>query len=276
MSSSLSLANHNLTLVIGDPVSHSLSPRMHNAAYSATQLPFTMAAARVTRHGLQDAINGVRALGIKGLAVTMPHKIALVELLDNVDPLAQRISAVNTVVNRDGQLLGFNTDWIGIVKPLERLTNLKGKQVAILGAGGAALAAIFGCCEAGASVTVFNRTLDKLADLVNRFQCDTGDLRDLERIAASDIIINTTSVGMGDLRNETPIPASTLSKHQIVFETIYSPHTTRLLHDALQAGATVLRGFDMFLEQGSAQFEIHTSTQAPRATMQEILVQAAT
>jgi shikimate 5-dehydrogenase len=81
---------------------------------------------------------------------------------------------------------------------------------------------------------------------------------------------------MGDLRNETPIPASTLSKHQIVFETIYSPHTTRLLHDALQAGATVLRGFDMFLEQGAAQFEIHTSTQAPRATMQEILVQAAT
>jgi shikimate dehydrogenase len=276
MSSSLSLANHNLTLVIGDPISHSLSPRMHNAAYSAAQLPFTMAAARVTRHGLQDAINGVRALGIKGLAVTMPHKIALLELLDSVDPLAQRIGAVNTVLNRDGQLFGFNTDWIGIVKPLERLTPLKGKQVAILGAGGAALAAIFGCTEAGASVTVFNRTLDKLDSIVERFGCDTGDLRDDERIAASDIIINTTSVGMGELRNETPIPASTLSKHQIVFETIYSPHTTQMLQDALRVGATVLRGFDMFLEQGATQFEIHTSVNAPRDAMREILLQATT
>lgn len=275
MSTSLSPTSHNLTLVIGDPISHSLSPRMHNAAYRAAGLPFSMAAARVTRQGLPDAISGVRALGIKGLAVTMPHKIALLELLDTVDPLAQRIGAVNTVLNRDGLLSGFNTDWVGIVKPLERLTSLKGKQVAILGAGGAALAAIFGCTEAGASVTVFNRTLDKLADLVNRFQCATADLREHERIAASDIIINTTSVGMGELRNETPIPASTLSRQQIVFETIYSPHTTRLLHDALQVGATVLRGFDMFLEQGAAQFEIHTAVQAPRDAMHEILLQAA-
>lgn len=276
MSTSLSPASHNLTLVIGDPISHSLSPRMHNAAYGAANLPFTMAAARVTRQGLADAISGVRALGIKGLAVTMPHKIALSELLDTVDPLAQRIGAVNTVLNRDGQLHGFNTDWIGIVKPLERLTSLKGKKVAILGAGGAALAAIFGCTEAGASVTVFNRTLDKLADLVQRFQCNTGDLLDTERIAASDIIINTTSVGMGELQNETPIPASTLNKHQIVFETIYSPHTTRLLYDALHVGAKTLRGVDMFLEQGAAQFEIHTSAQAPRDTMHEILIQATT
>lgn len=276
MSDTLSPSDQSLTLVIGDPISHSLSPRMHNAAYRAAGLAFTMAAARVTREALPDAINGVRALGIRGLAVTMPHKVALVDLLDQIDPLAQRIGAVNTVLNRDGHLIGYNTDWRGIVNPLERITPLEGKRVAVLGAGGAALAAVFGCSEAKASVTIFNRTLDKLSDLANRFGCDIGDLRDTARIAASEIIINTTSVGMGALCNETPIPASTLNQHQIVFETIYSPHTTRLLHDALQIGATVLRGADMFLEQGAAQFEIHTSVKAPRAEMKEILLQAAT
>ncbi len=264
-------ARTSLCLIIGDPVSHSLSPAMHNAAYAHLGIQFVMGAAHVTPEGLVDAIKGVRALGIRGLAVTMPHKVSIMPLLDAVVPTAQAIGAVNTVVVENGVLTGFNTDWLGILRPLEQRTPLKGKAVALLGAGGAAQAALHACQSQGASVTIFNRTIEKAKTIAERFGCAVLPLTDVMELGAFDIIINTTSVGMDPNRNQSPIPQSAICKHHIVFETIYSPARTQLIQMSEAVGAQTITGLEMFLEQGAAQFQLHTGVKAPRAEMEKIL-----
>ncbi len=269
-------AHSSLCLVIGDPISHSLSPAIHNAGYAALKLPFVMAAAHVTPEKLRDALRGMRAMNIRGLAVTMPHKISIVKLLDALDSTAQEIGAVNTVVNEGGKLVGYNTDWIGIVKPLERLAPLRSKKVLVLGAGGAAQAAVFGCTGRGAQVTICNRTINKARTIARTWKAAVLPIEKSSDLAAFDVIINTTSLGMGALTDESPIPASAICKHHTVFETIYDPFSTRIIRDAEAQGATVLRGVDMFLEQGLAQFELHTGGNNPgvngtREVMEKIL-----
>lgn len=264
-------ARSSLCLIVGDPVSHSLSPAMHNAAYAAARLPFVMAGAHVRAEGLPDAITGMRALGIRGLAVTMPHKVAIMELLDEVDPVAARIGAVNTVVNENGKLTGYNTDWLGILHPLEQRTSLEGKKVALLGAGGAAQAALYACSTKGATVTIFNRSIDKAESIAERFGASVLPLEKTEELSAFDIIINTTSVGMAPDVDASPVPESALAKGQIVFETIYAPITTKLLRISERIGANTIPGLDMFLEQGVAQFHLHTGVKAPREEMEKIL-----
>ena len=264
-------ARSSLCTVIGDPVAHSLSPAMHNAAYAAARLPFVMAGAHVRAEGLPDAIKGMRALGIRGLAVTMPHKVAIMELLDEVDPVAATIGAVNTVVNESGKLTGYNTDWLGILRPLEQRTSLKGKKVALLGAGGAAQAALYACSTEGATVTIFNRSIDKAESIAERFGASVRSLEKTEELSAFDIIINTTSVGMSPDVDASPVPESALAKDQIVFETIYAPITTKLLRISERIGANTIPGLDMFLEQGAAQFHLHTGVKAPREEMEKIL-----
>jgi len=240
---------------------------MHNAAYREQNINFVMGAARVPEGSLADAIAGVRALNVRGLACTMPHKVSICPLLDELDPVASTIGAVNTVVQDNGKLIGFNTDWLGILRPLEATTSLHIKQVAILGAGGAALAAVYVCVSAGATVTIFNRTISNAAPLAQRFDVEVtplGESSDLERF---DVIINTTSVGMSPNTSESPLAEAQLHPHHLVFETIYYPHQTQLLRHATAKGAAILRGLDMFLEQGAAQFELHTGVKAPRETM---------
>jgi shikimate dehydrogenase len=244
---------------------------MHNAAYAALGIPFVMAAGHVKAEDLPDAMRGMSALNMRGLAVTMPHKVSIVKLLDEVDPVAQKIGAVNTVVNKDGRLTGYNTDWLGILRPLERETALDDKSVAILGAGGAAQAAIYACMSAGATVTVFNRSVEKAKTLTAALGPKVLPLNNAHDLSAYDIIINTTSVGMGDARGESPIPGSSIMKHHIVFETIYAPATTKLLHLSQEVGAKTIPGSAMFLEQGIAQFELHTGVKAPKAEMERIL-----
>ncbi len=261
----------SLCLIIGDPVSHSLSPAMHNAAYAALNLPFVMAAARVEASSLREALHGMRALNIRGLAVTMPHKVAILEFLDSVDQTAQTIGAVNTVILTDGKLTGYNTDWLGILRPLERITSLAQKKVAILGAGGAAKAAIYAALRGGASVTVFNRTLSTAEDLASTFACSARSLEDTDDVARNEIIINTTSLGMIGNESTSPLPQGTVQPHHIVFETIYSPASTTLLKDAQLVGSKIIRGSEMFLEQGAAQFELHTGVKAPREVMSQII-----
>lgn len=258
----------SLCLIIGDPVSHSLSPAMHNAAYAALTLPFVMAAAHVRAEDLPQALQGVRALHIRGLAVTMPHKVSVMKLVDEVDETASVIGAVNTVVNSDGKLTGFNTDWLGILKPLQKATTIQGKKVAILGAGGAAQAAIFACQRANASVTLFNRTLETARNLATQFRCVARELNEWRALRDCDIIINTTSLGMAETQNQSPIPPEAILAHHTVFETIYSPSTTTLLKNAQAAGAKIIRGREMFLEQGMAQFELHTGSIPPREVME--------
>lgn len=263
-----------LCLIIGDPVAHSLSPAMHNAAYTALNLPFVMAAARVDPNALSQAIQGMRALQIKGLAVTMPHKVTIRDFIDTIDQTAETIGAINTVVNKNGSLVGYNTDWLGILRPLERATLLEGKKVAILGAGGAAQAAIFASHYARASVTIFNRTIGTAEALAQRFRCSARSLRDAKALRDFDIIINTTSLGMSDTKEQSPIPRESLCPHHTVFETIYAPSLTTLLKDAQVVGAKIIRGSEMFLEQGVAQFELHTGVKAPREVMENIISSA--
>ena len=264
-------AKSSLCLVIGDPISHSLSPAMHNAGYAAARLSFMMAAARVTPDALREAVAGMRAFGIRGLAVTMPHKNAIIPLLDSVDPIAQEIGAVNTVVQEQGQLIGYNTDWLGILKPIERHTTLKRKKVAIIGAGGAAQAAVFAALRGGASATIFNRTTDRGASVAERFGCASKSFDALSEVIDHDIIINTTSVGMTPHEGESPLPLDALRAHHLIFETIYAPETTELLRLGASVGATVIKGKEMFLEQGTAQFELHTGVSAPAEEMGKVL-----
>lgn len=260
-----------LCLVIGDPIAHSLSPKMHNAAYAALELPFLMAAAQVRSADLEASVRSVRALGMRGLAVTMPHKVAILPLLDAVEPLARAVGAVNTVKNDNGVLTGFNTDVTGILAPLERGGSLIGKRVALLGAGGAAQAAAHGCASHGASVTIFNRSPEKARALAASCGGSVSELGASPDLSRFDIIINTTPVGMGAQSGVSPIPASSIEPHHTVFETIYQPCSTQLIKDAALRGAQVIYGLEMFLEQGLAQFEIHTGVKGPRNTMKEAL-----
>jgi len=264
-------AHSSLCLIIGDPVAHSLSPAMHNAAYVAAQLDFVMAGAHVKTEGLADAVRGARAMSIRGLAVTMPHKVAIIPLLDSVDPTAQAIGAVNTVVNDGGSLTGYNTDWLGILRPLKRMSPLQDMRVALLGAGGAAQAALHACTTEGATVTIFNRSVDKATSIGERFGCAVKPIAEASDLSTFDIVINTTSVGMSPDTDNTPIPPSSIQKHHIVFETIYAPVNTKLLRVAESIGARTITGLEMFLEQGMAQFQLHTGVKAPQKEMEKIL-----
>jgi shikimate dehydrogenase len=244
---------------------------MHNAAYAALGLPFLMAAAQVKAAELQQTMRSVRALGIRGLAVTMPHKVEILPMLDAIEPLARAVGAVNSVRNDNGVLTGFNTDVLGIVTPLERSGPLTGKRVALLGAGGAAQAAAHGCASRGAAVTIFNRSPEKARALASACGGTVSELGSSPDLSAFEIIINTTPVGMGAQSGESPIPASSIAPHHTVFETIYHPRTTQLVKDAELRGARVIRGLEMFIEQGLAQFEIHTAVKGARSAMEDAL-----
>lgn len=240
---------------------------MHNAAYRASSLNCVMAAARVSLDTLSDAMRGVRAFGIRGLACTMPLKAALCPLVDRLDPIAEAIGAVNTVTNRDGIVTGYNTDWLGIQRPLEKRVSLSGRRVAILGAGGAAQAAAYACRMKGSAITIFNRTESKAASIAEKCGASYGKLEGGIDLKDFDIVINTTSIGMADLVDSSPLGASQLHRHHVIFETIYKPQQTKLLQLATETGCQLIYGWEMFLEQGAAQFELFTGVPAPRDAM---------
>jgi shikimate dehydrogenase len=197
----------------------------------------------------------------------MPHKNSICELIDRLDPIARTIGAVNTVTNLDGVLTGHNTDWIGIQRPLEKRGSLSTRSVAVLGAGGAAQAAVYACRMKGATVTVFSRDAHKAHALATQHGTSWGTLDASAQLSQFDIIINATPVGMGELADQSPLTISQLHNRQIVFETIYHPRQTKLLSLAKQLGCDIVYGSEMFLEQGAAQFEILTGVQAPRDVM---------
>lgn len=265
-------ARARLCMVIGDPVEHSLSPLLHNSAYQALAIDneFVFVGCQVSSDRLTDLVAAVRTLNVRGVSCTMPHKETILPLLDKVDPVAERIGAANTVVNENGNLTGYNTDWQGIVTPLERLTPLKGKRVAIIGAGGSAKAAVYGLSQAGAKLTIFNRTVSKARELAERFDCAAAPLDDTDGIRAADIICNMTPAGMGDDQT-LPVPAACLRPGQIVFDAVYHPLDTPLLKAAKAAGAQTLPGAEMLLHQALPQFALYTGREAPEAVMRDIL-----
>lgn len=259
-------AKTKVCLVVGYPVDHSLSPAMHNAAYEALGIGngFVYLGAN-TQSSTQSIVAAMRALGIRGYAVTMPHKVNIVLLLDWVDETAQAIGAVNTVVNENGVLKGYNTDWLGAVTSLKRLTGLKGKKVALIGAGGAARAIAFGLTREGAVISaIFNRTRERAVKLAEDMglDCKVKPLEQVEEASSADIIVNATPIGMkGVTEDETPLPKECIKREHIIFDVVYSLEPTRFIREAREQGVQVVTGIDMVLYQAIEQFALHTGRQ---------------
>jgi len=257
--------------VVGDPIAHSLSPAIMNAAFrrenvNAVYLPLH---AKV----LKDLLTCVKEIPIHGLSVTMPYKEAVLPHLDNTDSHTTKIGACNTVVRaQDGKLYGFNTDTAGIVRPLERrLNTLEGARILVLGAGGAARAAVFGLKERGCEVYILNRSLAAAKKLAHQARARIMKRPDLKKLAF-DVIINATPVGMGNTR-ETPLQDKEINA-RYVFDMVYDPAETRLLKLAKERGAQIIPGIEMFVHQAARQFEIWTGKPAPFDEMLRVVLLA--
>lgn len=261
-----------ICLSIGYPIKTSRSPSIHNAGYKKLGIDdeFVYLRAEVKPKDLKMAIDGVRALGIRGVSVTMPHKQEVMKYLDKIAKDAEIIGAVNTIVNNNGKLTGFNTDYIGAITALEEKVSLKGKKVAVIGAGGAARAIVYGLTKKGARVKIFNRSLDHTKILAKEFGCEYSGLDSLGQALDMDIVINATPVGMNEDRS--PIDKKFLNKNQIVFDVVYTPKETKLIKEARRKGAKVILGYEMLLYQGIEQFKLYTGFDAPVETMREVLV----
>lgn len=261
-------------MIIGDPVFHSLSPQMQNTAFKNLKIDnkFVFLGAKVSGKDLKNAMSGIRALGILGVTVTHPHKQSVIKYLDVVDPIAKKIGAVNTILNDNGKLIGSNTDYIGVYKSLEQKTNIKGKSVAIIGAGGAARAAVFAITLKGGKAIIFNRTVEKAKKLAEEFKCGFAPMEDIKKAQNMDIIINLTPVS--SYKNLSPVEKKYLNSNQIVFDAVYFPFETKLLREAKEKGATIIQGTEWLLHQGIEQFEIYTKMKAPVEVMRKSILDA--
>jgi 3-dehydroquinate dehydratase / shikimate dehydrogenase len=246
--------------VVGDPIVHSLSPAVMNAAFRRENVNAVYLALHAKT--LKDLLTCVREIPIHGISVTMPYKEAILPHLDNTDSHTTKIGACNTVVRaQDGKLYGFNTDAAGIVRPLERRLNaLEGARILVLGAGGAARAAVFGLKERGCEVYILNRSLAPAKKLAHQARARIVKRPDLKKLAF-DVIINATPVGMGNTK-ETPLQDKEINA-RYVFDMVYDPAETRFLKLAKERGAQVIPGIEMFVHQAARQFEIWTGKPAP-------------
>jgi shikimate dehydrogenase len=264
-------ANTQLYGVIGNPVAHSLSPLMHNRAFAHSGFNGVFVAFPV--ENVEDAVCGIRALGIRGASVTIPHKISIMDFLDEIDETAHRIGAVNTVVNRGGRLSGYNTDAPGAIGALKQRVSIRGKNVYIIGAGGAARAIGFGLVSEGAKVRIVNRTLQKGEELAGALGAGFSLLKDDLELDC-DILINTTPVGMTPHTESMPIPATSIRKETAVMDIVYNPLRTRLLRAAADKGCATVEGIGMFVYQGAHQFKLWTGQEAPIDIMRDAVMEA--
>ena len=258
--------------VIGDPIEHTLSPAMQNAAFEHLNLDFVFLAFRVTSDELENAVRAVRALGIRGLNVTMPHKNSVTEFLDEADPAVKFLRAANTILNQRGRLRGFNTDGVGALKALKNNgVNLAGKKVLLLGAGGAAKAIAFSLTKEVDELCILNRDAAKARELASVLEpCGKkivgNELTSIllqQELRDSDVLINATFVGMTPYASESLVKPEWLKPELTVMDIVYNPVETKLIRDARAAGAKVINGVEMLLYQGAASFEIWTGCKAP-------------
>lgn len=260
--------------IIGSPVEHSLSPAMHNAAFAALGINGVYIPMRVI--DLQDGLRGLRALGFIGVSVTVPHKVAVMAFLDAIDPVAQKIGAVNTLYFQEQPddtplCKGYNTDWLGSNQALAEEIDPQGRTVLIIGAGGAARAVGFGLLEAGARILLTNRTETKGRELADELNCTFVPTADLPMVQA-DALINTTSVGMAPLDDALPIRAELLGNFSVVMDIVYAPLTTKLLQAAAGHGCRTIDGLKMLQYQGAAQFKLWTGADVPGAVLRNALL----
>ncbi len=279
-------ATTGVCAVIGDPVEHSLSPTIHNAAFESCRLDMVYTAFHVKRGDLRGALAGVRSLGIHGLSVTIPHKVDILPLLDSIEPLAGRIGSVNTVTNRDGLLSGCSTDGPGALRALEaQQVDVTGRRILLLGSGGAARAIAFALADLSPAPSleilgVEEAELGKLRDdLVGACSASVRwALLDRDGIAAgieaAEIVIHATPVGMAPKTEASLIPEGMLRSDQVVFDAVYTPFETKLLRDARKAGARTVPGLGMFVHQAAIQFELWTGESAPVETMTDAVRRA--
>lgn len=268
--------------VFGDPIKHSKSPVMHNRAFRELGLNAAYAAFHIKPGRLKDAVAGIRAMQFRGVNVTIPHKLEVMDYLDEIHPDALAIGAVNTIVNDDGKLTGCNTDGIGYVRSLreEAGFHVAGKKVLMLGAGGAARGVAYSLAKEGAAaVYIANRTVSKaeqLAESIRPFTKSEGmGYETIEDIRGDiDLIVHNTEVGMHPNVNEVLIDTSWFHEGLTVSDIVYNPLVTRLLREAEERGARTHGGLGMFIYQGAYAFEYWTGREAPVQAMREAVLAA--
>ena len=269
----------NIVGLIGHPVEHSFSSPMHNAAFAELGLDYVYVAFDVNPNDLKSAVEGAKSLNIKGFNVTIPHKIEVMQYLDELDEVARLIGAVNTIDFKN--LKGYNTDGIGAVRAIEEVTSIKDKNVVVAGAGGASRAISFYLAKFGAgSMTILNRNANKAQDLAgdvlkSDLIGDVGadSISEIDSyLKDADILVDTTPLGMDPHVNDEPIAKSdAMHDGLVVFDAVYNPNETVLLKEAIKAGAKPVYGIKMLLYQGAESFKIWTGKDAPIDVMQDAL-----
>lgn len=269
----------NIVGLIGHPVEHSFSPPMHNAAFDALNMDYAYVAFDVNPNDLKSAIEGAESLNIKGFNVTIPHKVDVMQYLDELDEVARLISAVNTIDFKN--LKGYNTDGIGAVKAIEEVTSIKNKNVVVAGAGGASRAISFYIAKYGAeSLTILNRNEVKAESLASDVS-DSGLIGEVASdsinaignyMEGADVLIDTTPLGMHPNINDEPIvKADMMDEDLVVFDAVYNPNETVLIKEAIKANAKPVYGIKMLLYQGAESFKIWTGKTAPVDVMEKAL-----
>jgi shikimate dehydrogenase len=281
-----------LNLIIGSPVSHSLSPLLHNNLYKLLGIDdkFVFLASEVISDNLKTAITSIKTLGINGFSVTIPHKTNVIEYLDDVDSTAMIIGSVNTIVNRGGILTGYNTDWLGTIIPIANSQGLtiknihhvprflESQKVALIGSGGVARAIAYAVLQAGAELYIFNRTIenaiilsDSLKEMLPLSRIKVFEIGHLNNVLDCDIVINSTSIGMVPDIDATPVPIEYLKPSHTVFDAVYTPIDTKLLQDAKSKGCKTISGLEMFIYQAIYQFELQTRIKPTKEQVIECL-----
>lgn len=263
--------------VIGDPIDHSLSPNIHNAAFKELGLDCTYIAYRIPKGELVEGLESLKKIQIAGFNVTIPHKIEIMKYLDRVDKDCSLIGASNTVTNNDGELIGYNTDMDGFLEPIKKKKiSIKGTDVLLLGAGGAARAIIAGFAkEQASSMTIVNRTKDKAVSITQfakkiGIKANVVSFDDIKNsISEYKFVVNATTIG---LKNEpTPIPTEKIGKNTVVYDIVYLPMNTDLIKKSKEKGATIIYGYEMLLGQAVKAFEIWHGVKAPYEAMKRAL-----
>ena len=273
-------AQTSVYCILGKPVRHSLSPVMHNAAFDSIGMNAVYVAFEPS--SIKNAFDAIKALGIKGASITIPFKVDVLPLCDSVDDLAVRIGSVNTLVNRDGKIEGYNTDGYGLLKSLEtHAIDYHNKKILIIGNGGSARAIAYTLAQHNAQITICGRNINNIIQLANDLRKHFGaiDTMLLEQLTSDiteqyHIIINTTPVGMKPDISKTPIDAALLHPHHVIVDIIYTPLQTLFVQKAREKGCTVITGDYMLLYQACMQFEIWTGKAAPINVMHQALKQA--
>jgi len=277
--------------VIGYPIEHSLSPVMHNAVFKALKIDAIYFSVKVDVSMLKNAVDMLRN-AVNGFNVTIPHKVTIIEYIDELDASAVKVGAVNTVSNSNGRLKGYNTDYHGFIQPIKsRGINLRGKSVLLLGAGGAARAVVAALCDEGiARLIIANRSINSnVKSLINTamdkgIECKAIILNESNRYSYDcDLIVNATPLGMTDAfnrdkgsnssnSNSIPLTSKDISSKSIVYDLVYNPIDTQLISIAKDAGAQVIYGYEMLVEQGAKALEIWLNIDAPRNIMIDAIV----